>query len=100
MISEISTAKGSGPCFFCDTCGKTIRDNLAAALFVRPEGAEVNEIFHVHKGVCHDTLESGLRVKFPDRAVVWDELAFHVLCLMHNSGITEEDMKNSDISAM
>jgi len=84
MIKVLYIKGVYGPIIRCDVCGERITNaGLAAVLrktAMLAEGQE-SEVFHVHKGRCHDTMEGRL-----GGAPGWDEITNHFLNLLLNAG--------------
>ena len=87
------------PVLVCDVCQQRItrRHTGMAVGGVLPNDGnpELEPLLHAHKGECLDEAERRLG---KGSAVGTDELAFHLACLVHNVGLTPEQLSRSRAS--
>jgi hypothetical protein len=81
------------PMVCCDACGVWIEDaRLGAAVFASLNAEEdIKEVAIVHKGACHDRIESAILAK--GQSMGWMELSRYLVDALHNSKLTFEEIK-------
>lgn len=96
MIRYLRTDRGGDMAIVaCDVCGLQIEDpTLAVAISLRSKVVgEMYDAVHVHKGECDDraSLRFGGELK-----TVAEELTHHLRRLIHNTGLTPQDLRDLD----
>ncbi len=91
MIRAMTGTEGVEAVVVCDVCGQRITDSSAGLAHYRSDGntaAGFQDVFHVHKGSCHQRAQQAHGN--PDRP--WHELIVHVEELVRNTGTSVKDV--------
>jgi hypothetical protein len=96
VIKTLYSGGRYSPMFVCDHCGEPIRNVALALALARSSGVtegEMIETFHVHKGPCDRAVSARINAISGSGST---EMRYHLRYLLHNTGVSLEDMAAVD----